>query len=101
MEDLSSSMGPLVGPQGCPAGAALPTARARGSLLPNSVCALVFEQMLLLTEATATIRAQVGSFTCVVSEVSRQVGLLAKAPPTLWAGIRLLSCMDPLVNVQR
>lgn len=62
---------------------------------------LMLEQMLLLTEATATGCAQVGSLACVVAPVPCEVRLLAKTATAVWAGIGPLTRVDALMDVER
>lgn len=61
---------------------------------------LVFEQVLLLTEASCTLRAAEGPLAGVVTLVAHQVGLLAEALTTLAAEVRLLACVCALVDLQ-
>lgn len=62
---------------------------------------LVLEQMLLLTEPTATGSAQVGSLAGVVAPVSCEVGLLAETAAAVGARIGPLASVDALVDGER
>lgn len=62
---------------------------------------LMLEQMLLLTETTATGCAQVGSLPSVVTPVAREVRLLAETAAAVWTGIGPLACVDALVDGKR
>lgn len=91
----------LVRPQCRTAGAVLSTAGTPRGLGTRQVRAQVLEQVLLLTEAAATVRAWVWPLTCVVAQVPREVGLLAEAAAAFRARVGPLSCVDALMDIQR
>lgn len=90
----------LVGPQCRTAGVVLSTAGAPCRLGTRQVCAQVLEQVLLLAEAAATVRAWVRPLARVVAQVPCQVGLLAEAAAAFRACVGPLACMDALMDIQ-
>lgn len=61
----------------------------------------MLEQMLLLTEATATGCALIRSLARVVALVPSEVRLLAETAAAVWAGIGPLARVDALVDSER
>lgn len=62
---------------------------------------LMLEQMLLLTEATATGCALIGSLARVVAPVPSEVRFLTETATAVWAGIGPLARVDALVDGER